>query len=228
MRSIRLLALLLSFGPIRVQGAFFMRLRGSERRQLQALGGQPIYRATARINGAPAEVNVFGFGSAARDVADEIRRLWQLPPLAAQGPAWLTRLRDGRTIHLLVLPGVRLSDTTVWLIEPRDRGRLPQGTAIPPPPGVNLCPAGELHGWIANDQTHSLFILYRTPEPPAAALQGAADALAAEGWQEQARTGTLSLLAREGRTALACAATGGDGSSATQLAVFLQGAAPRP
>ena len=228
MRSILLLMLLLPFCPNRVEGAFFMRLRGSERRQLQAMGGQPVYRATARINGAPADLSVFGFGSAARDVADEIRRRWQLPSLTAQGPAWLTRLHDGRAIHLLVLPGVRLSDATVWLIEPHDRGPLPHGDAIPPPPGIDACPSGELHGWIANDQTRSLFILYRTPLPPAAALQGAAAALAVEGWQEQARAGTYTLLAREGRTALACAAAGGDGSVATHLALFLQGAAPRP
>lgn len=227
MRPLLLLALMLTLYPVRTDAAFFMRLRGSERRQIEALGGRAVYRATARINGAPATLDVFGFGSAAGDVADELRRLWQLPAHETPGPAWLTRVHGGRAVHLLVLPGVRLSDTTVWLIEPRDREPLPRGSAIPEPPGTNPFPAGELRCWIANDQTRSLFLLYRTPDAPAAVLAGVAAALAAEGWQEQMRTGTLAMLARDGRAALAFAASASGGTETTQLAVFMQGAAPR-
>lgn len=227
MRLFLLLALLLTLRPIQTEASFFMRLRGSDRRQIEALGGQAVYRTSARINGVPASLDVFGFGSAAGDVADELRRLWQLPAPATPGPAWLTRLHDGRVVHLLVLPGVRLSDSTVWMIEPRNRGPLPRGSAIPEPPGTNPFPAGELRCWIANDQTRSLFLLYRTTDAPKGALAGVTAALAAKGWQEQARTGALAMLARDGRAALAFATTASGGTEGTHLALFLQGAAPR-
>ncbi len=227
MRPFRLLALLMTLLPVRTDAAFFMRLRGSDRGQIAALGGQAVYRTTARINGVPASLDVFGFGSAADDVADELRRLWQMPAPDAPGPAWLTRVRDGRVVHLLVLPGVRLSDTTVWLIEPQNRGPLPRGSAISEPPGTNPFPTGELRCWIANDQTRSLFLLYRTADAPEGALTAVTAALAAEGWQEQVRTGTLAMLARDGRAALAFAASASGGTEVTQLAVFMQGAAPR-
>ncbi len=222
-----MLSCLLLAVAARSEAAFFMRLRDSDRRQIEALGGRPIYQATARFNGAPAALHVFGFGSAAADVADELRRLWQMPAPATPGPAWLTRVRDGKTSHLLILPGVRLSDATVWLIEPQSDGPVPQGAAIPEPPTANPYPAGELRGWIANDQTRSLLILYRTPEASPAVLAGVTANLAAAGWQEQTRSDALALMAREGRAALACA-TVCPGTGQTQLAVFLQGAAARP
>lgn len=222
-----LLSCLMLATAARTEAAFFMRLRGSDSRQIEAIGGRPIYRATARINGAPASLHVFGFGSAAGDVADELRRLWQMPAPATQGPAWLTRVRGARASHLLILPGARLADATVWLIEPQRDGPVPRGAAIPEPPAANPYPAGELRGWIVNDQTRSLFILYGTPEAPPAVMETVTANLAAAGWQEQTRSDALALMAREGRAALACA-TVCAGTGQTQLAVFLQGAAARP
>lgn len=222
-----LLSCLMLATAARTEAAFFMRLRGSDSRQIEAIGGRPIYRATARINGVPASLHVFGFGSAAGDVADELRRLWQMPAPATQGPAWLTRVRGDRASHLLILPGARLADATVWLIEPQRDGPVPRGSAIPEPPAANPYPAGELRGWIVNDQTRSLFILYGTPEAPPAVMETVTANLAAAGWQEQTRSDALALMAREGRAALACA-TVCAGTGQTQLAVFLQGAAARP
>jgi hypothetical protein len=226
-RYSRLVVCLLITAAACAEAAFFMRLRGSGSRQIEAIGGRPIYRTTARINGTPASLHVFGFGSAAGDVTDELRRLWQLPAPAKQGPAWLTRVRGTRTSHLLILPGVRLGDSTVWLIEPQGGGTLRRGAAIPEPPAVNPYPAGELHNWIVNDQTRSLFILYRTPEAPAAALARVTSALSADGWQAQTSSDALAMLARDGRAALACATTCA-ATGRTQLSVFLQGAAARP
>jgi hypothetical protein len=207
--------------------AIFMRLHGSDSRQLQALGGQTLYATTARVNGSQTQLHVFGFDSSVRDVGDELRRLWSLPPLAAQGPAWITRMHEGRLRHLMILPGLRFSESTVWLIEPQDKDAVPQGAAIPQPPGTNPYPAGELRFWVANDRTHSVLTLFETPSDPSAVLAEVAAMLGKEGWQEMTRTAGLSLFARAGRSAVAFASRRA-AAGPTQLAVFLQGAATSP
>ena len=214
-----------------LEAAFFMRLGGvSAARQLAAMGGRPVYTTTARVNGVAVELHVLGFETAPREIGEKIRLLWQLPPLRGDGPAWLTRRAAGShpTSHLLILPGIRWSEATVWLIEPRDGApSVPTpgtGAIIPAPPGPNPCPDADLSFWAVNDRTRSLFVLYRTPANAATALEMATTALAADGWQSQVHSGNFALLARDGRAALACA-TRDESDGWTKLSVMMQGVA---
>ena len=207
--------------------SFFMRLRGSDQRQLQALGGQTLYTAPARVNGWATRIHVLAFDVPPQRLGDELRQLWSLPHSESEGPTWITRASGGKLTHALILPGTRFGDATVWLIEPTDKGAPLRGAPIPEPPGLNPCPAAELRFWIVNDQTHSLLTVSATQLAPAAALAEVSGVLVRDGWQELTRSASLTIFVRGGHSAVAYASHSG-AAGGTQVAVFQQGAAAPP
>jgi hypothetical protein len=219
-------ALLLAALPL--QASFFMRLRGSDSRQLQALGGRTIYRSGATVNGQSAELRVLGFDFPVAEVADEVRRLWQLPAVPRHMGAWITRVQDGRLSNLLLLPGADGGSSTAWLIEQRAGAARAAGEQVPPPPGASPCPGADVRFWVLNERTRSLLVIGETRDSPAAAQAAATQALADEGWTPMlpAAAGGLAILARDGRGALVFA-TRQDGEAFTRIAVLRQGAVAR-
>lgn len=215
------------FAALPVQASFFMRLRGSDSRQLQILGGRTIYRSGAIVNGRAAELRVLGFDFPVADVADEVRRLWQLPAVPRHMGAWITRAQNGRLSHLLLLPGADGGSSSAWLIEQREAAGRAAGEP-PPPPGANPCPGAEVRFWAVNERTRSLLVIGETSATPAAAREAATAALALEGWTPMlpAAAGGLAILARDGRAALVFA-TRQEDAAVTRIAVLRQGAATR-
>jgi hypothetical protein len=226
-RTLCIGGLMLLVGCQPLDAAFFMRLGGSMSRQLEVLGGMPLYRTTARMNGDPIELQILGFDAPARDVVDEVRRLRQLPPATGGGPAWLTWVEGNHHRHLLVLPGTRPGDSTAWLIEPRAPRRAASPGTIPDPPGFNPCPGATLRGWIALDRTRSLLTLSETPGTPEDALDAAAETLGVHGWREIVRAGGQALFAQGSRAGM-IHATRATPASSTRITVFLQGSATDP
>ncbi len=219
-------AILLAAVPL--HGSFFMRLRGSDSRQLLALGGRTVYRCKATVNGRSAELSVLGFDFPLHEVADEVRRLWRLPAVPRHMGAWIERSRNGRQSHLLLLPGADGGSSTAWLIEQREGAARAAGERAPPPPGANPCPGAEVRCWVLNERTRSLLVIGETRDSPADAQAAATSTLAAEGWTPMlpAAAGGLALLARDGRAALIFA-TRRAGESLTRVAVLRQGAVAR-
>ncbi len=215
-----LVAVLAANEPL--EGAFFMRLRGTTMHQLQTMGGHTLYQTDARVNGVPASLHVLGFSTTSADLRDELGRLWQLPPATGQGPAWITRGQRGRTQYLLILPGTRDAGATVWLIEPKQANTDLHASTIPAAPGPDWCPAGAIRFWVVNERTRSLLAIYHADDAPGSVLSAATARLTAAGWSEMVQTDELVLFARDSRGAVAYATSPGPGES-TRLAVFIQG-----
>lgn len=220
--------LLLPATPLRA--AFFMRLRDTAgSRQLRMLGGRTIYRSGARVNGEDTSLEVMGFDFPPEEVADELRRLWNLPlaaPAAGDGAIRIVSDLDGRRRrHLLLLPGNDGRCCTAWLIGPLRHA----GGVVPPPPEPFPHPAAQPRFWAAIERSRSLLVVAETAEAPEAALRGAAAGLAAEGWTPAPPAGDgrpMAVFARGGRACVAFAARDAT-RGVTRLTVLRQGSAAR-
>ncbi len=191
-----------------LSASFFVRIKGSAADLVRSTGARELYRSEATVNGRPASVTVLGYAVPMREAAAAVRSLWKLPPLdAGSRPfvdgAWITREEDGRRIDFLLLPGADASGCSAWLVESAPGEG--DAAAIPPPPGANPLPEGEVVTWMEIGRTHSLLTVHEaagTPEDVLSALKGA---LAADGWEPLVAGPSTAFFARDGRACVAVA-----------------------
>lgn len=220
--SLRIPALLL-LAASAAHGSFFMRLGGSALNRLEQIGGTPVYRTSAVVNGSAANISVIGFDRPAEETGPAVAAALKLEGRGFGG-AFLAARRDGGTVRrVLLLPAPEASRCTVWLIEqPDDGGR----AATAPPPEMLPCDDATPLFWVTHDASRSQLVLAETALAPSDAAESAQRRLTGAGWAAVKVSGGLSVYSREGRACIVQSVTD-PATSRTRIAVLQQGGATR-
>ncbi|MEI8243886.1 MAG: hypothetical protein WCI17_11505 [bacterium] len=208
--------------PTVLPAEVFMRLgRGAQ--ALEQLGGIQLHRAEVKINGHPGKLVVYGFDTAASQLAPDLRKALPMPELGP-GKTMATHVAGGQSATLLLLPGSGPRNCVAILIEQTADAHRKTKDAPAEWPGGLAYPEAALLFSAENVQTRTTLAVATTADAPEAA-SGRMDAvLSGAGWARMpplAATPGLTLYA-QGSRICAFSATAGDAPGGKTRITVLQ------